>query len=233
MALTESAGAAYTTASATVLTSGSFSPTSGNLLVACVGVGNGNGSPITNITMTDSSGGGSWTQLVQAGTYQINSGAAVIFMRAAWSGSHTGTATIAGGGADLSMIIRQFAGAAPVASQTGATASNIATIQNLPVTPKITGSQVVGAFGTSFQAESMTAATGTSIYGQFEGANGDTSSCIEASSLSTGGTPVTLGFTNTAENNAFSLAEILPASTNPVGFELIKTQAVNRSAVYG
>jgi len=116
-------------------------------------------------------------------------------------------------GVHCSIIVRQSATALPAASQPGVTASVFNTSnQNLSITPGTVNSQVVGAFGTGSGAKVLTANGTTSIYGQYDGGvAGDTEAAVEAAALSVAGTPISVGFTNTAALNSFALAEILPA----------------------
>jgi hypothetical protein len=237
MALTETAGAAYVTSDTGAVTTGSYTPTSGALQVAIVGVGNGGGLTFVSATLTDTSGSGSWTLLVSETNQTTNTGLAFVYVRDAWSGAATVAfaVTVAGGTADgVSIITRQFAGAAAAASQSGVTAIADASNTHLSITPGTTGSQCVGGFGTSSGAKTLTANATTSIYGKYSaGPNGDTSACIEAASLSTGGTAISMGFTNTAATNAFALAEIQPGVavvTTPAGVYL--RQAIGAASLW-
>jgi len=211
--LTETAGAAYAHSNTNAVTSGSYTPTAGALQVAIVSWGNGNGIGQTSLAITDTSGSGSWT-LLKAASSASGGPYCAIWCRDAWSGAATVTATaLPSTVVDCSIIVRQFANALPAASQPGVTASVFNTSnQNLSITPGTVNSQVVGAFGTGSGAKVLTANGTTSIYGQYDGGvAGDTEAAVEAAALSVAGTPISVGFTNTAALNSFALAEILPA----------------------
>jgi hypothetical protein len=142
-----------------------------------------------------------------------------VYARAAWSGAATVTFTVtstSGTVGDLCIVTRQFANAAPIGSQPGVTAtvSSTTAIQNLSITPATTGSQVVGGCGTSAGAVVLIANASTVIYGQTDaGSFGDVEACIQANAASVSGTPISLGFTNTAVADwGFALAEIVPAA---------------------
>lgn len=213
MALAETAGAALAQSNTNTVTSGSLTPTAGALQVAMVTCGNGNGIGITGASMTDNSGSGSWTLLVSAFN-AIGSALAAVYIRLAWSGAATMTfTTTPATAANVAIFTRQFAGAAPVAKQTGATVSSVAISENaVSITPTVTGSQCVGAFATSAVAEALTANAVTTIYAQTDaGTLGDTEAMIKATSLSAAGTPISMGFTNAVMISDFALAEILAA----------------------
>jgi hypothetical protein len=239
MALTETAGAAFATSSGTdTVTTGSYSPTAGTLQVAIIGCGNGDGETYSSATLTDTSGSGSWTLLESATANAVGMG--WVYARAAWSGAATVTFTVvavSGTVGDLCIITRQFAGAAAIGSQPGviATVSSTSAIQNLSITPGTTGSQVVGGCGTSAGAVVLVANGTTTIYGQTDaGSFGDVEACIKATSLSTSGTPISMGFTNTAKADwGFALAEIKPASVvtaAPAGIYL--RQAIGAASLW-
>lgn len=214
MALVETAGAAFAHSNTNTVTTGSYTPTAGTLQVAIIGVGDGNGIGTTSVSVTDTSGSGSWTALASVTT--TNAGRAYIYIRDAWSGAATVTFTsLPSTVIDCCIITRQFAGALAAASQTGVTATQANTSsQNKSITPGTTGSQVVGGFGTSSGAKVLVANATTSIYGQYDGGpGGDTEAAVEATALSTSGTPVSIGFTNTAALSSYALAEILPSTS--------------------
>lgn len=226
MALTESAGAAWATANASAVTSGSFTPGSNNLLVALAAIGNGNNSGVTSISISDSVSG-SWTQLV---SFLLTTGPMVgVFVKDAGASpsAQTVTATFNGGASEgAGLVVRQFSGAKPAAQQNGVTVtSGVASTGAFTgnITPGTTGSQVVGAFGRSTSSVALTANGSTSIYGQANGSGGDTEAAIEASSLSTASTQITLGFTNGGTGSQiFALAEILPGSGTAPDFPAIQ-----------
>jgi hypothetical protein len=217
MALAESAGAACSPfpANANTAVTGSYPPAANSLQVAIVTCGNGDNFAWTSLTVTDSVSG-SWTRLVNV---LATTGAGVqVWVKDAGSSppaqTVTATASMSGTAEGLAIQTRQFTGAAPAASQTGVTAAqNALTAYTKAITPGTTGSQVVGAFGRSTNSVTLTANGSTTIYSQGNGSGGDTECTFKATSLSTSGTPVTVGFTNAAGgSNCFALAEILPAS---------------------
>lgn len=215
MALAETAGAALAQSNTNTVTSGSLTPTAGALQVAMVTCGNGNGISITGASMTDNSGSGAWTLLVSAFN-ALGSALAAVYIRAAWSGAATMTfTTTPTTAANVAIFTRQFAGARPVAGQTGATVSVVASSANAEsITPTVTGSQCVGAFATSVDTEVLTPNASTTIYAQTDtGSLGDTEAMMKATALSVAGTPISMGFTNAALVSDFALAEILATAS--------------------
>lgn len=216
MSLSEGSAAPWVTSPGTnAVTSASFTPAASALVVASGGIGNGNGNTTTGITITDSVGG-SWTVL--ATKFNSPGASSILAVKDAGASPSAQTVTLTGAGATVTgagLIVRQFTGAAPAASQTGAAvATGVAASEpyTQAITPTTTGSQVVGAYSQSTGAVSLTANGSTTIYGQVNGTNGDTECAFEASALSTASVPVTVGFTNTGTTSAtFSVAEILPA----------------------
>jgi hypothetical protein len=222
--MTETAGAAWAASAGASVTSGSYTPTANALQVAICALGNGNNATITALTISDSVSG-SWTLRAVAQTSLGPS--AAIYVKDAGASPSAQTVTFgatasAGTPNETGIIVRQFPGAAAAAAQLGVTfssGSSATTATTESITPGTTGSQVVGAYGYSTAARVMTANGSTTIYGQ-DDASASVVASIEASALSTAGTPVTLGFTAaTGGSNCFALAEILPApvTSAPVG----------------
>jgi hypothetical protein len=235
MALIESAGGAWATSNTNIATTGAFTPNAGALLVAICAIGNGGNAVATGITITDSVSG-TWTPLVTEVVSPNSLSIVAVKDAGASPASQTVTATGATTGAQgVGLIVRQFAGAAPVVSQNGATAVYGVTgssVYTINITPIQTGSQVVGAFGTSTNSYTMIANASTSIYNQANGSALDTEVAFEATSLSTAGSQMTLGFTNGGtSSNIFALAEILPGVA-PAGHSLITSQAVKRGSLF-
>jgi hypothetical protein len=243
MALVESAGAAYTPAtnSTQAVTSGSFTPTAGSLLVLVAGIGNGGGITTTGVTFTGTGffSAVTWTPLKtqfsgtggNAGVWCLDAGASPT------AGTVTATCapTTAHG---IGIVIRQFAGAAAAASQNGVTAgvtgSGLATIG---ITPLTTGSQVVGGFGDGQTNVAVVANAATTIYGQgTDGTGGSTFATFEATAQSVANTAQTLGFTVAYSLNAFALAEIIPGGAGGVILDRVVVSttrvAVKRAALW-
>ena len=215
MALTESAGGAWVTGNATSVTTGSFTPSAGALLVALGCMGNGGNASETSQAVSGSAAG-TWTQL--CGVVVLGGGPmAGVWVKDAGASppAQTVTYTPFTGGGGLGLIVRQFTGAAPAAQQTGVTATTAsagAAAYTLGITPQVTGSQVVGAFGRSSNSQTLTANASTSIYSQANSPDGDTEAALEAAALSVAGTGVVLGATNAPGGaNVLALAEIIPA----------------------
>lgn len=239
MALVETAGAAYVQSSATnVQAAASFTPSANVLVVAIVGVGNGNGVTATTpfLAVSSTFGGtatNTWTTLVSE--HVAGDGLAAVFVMDAGSAATAGVVTATATPSTVlnpGLIVRQFAGAKAAASQTGVTAVGSGTIDSVSITPGTTGSQVVGAFGAPTTG-AVTANGVTTIYGQTQGSAGDTLGCFEATSLSTSGTPISLGWTATKASTCIAVAEILPAASTVLPFVSPKLiQAVKRASFY-
>lgn len=234
MALVESAGAAWATNAGNSVTSGSYTPTANLLQVALCCLGNGNNGTIASPAISDTASG-SWTLLASAVT-TTGPGAWVYCKDAGASpAAQTVTFGLTAGVDNTGIIVRQFASAKPAAQQNGVTAStgsSAVTAVTKAITPLTTGSQVVGAYGFSTTGRAVTANAATSIYGQNTITSNDTIASLEAVSLSTASTPITLGWTNaTGGSNCFALAEILP-SVAVLAAASTSLQAVKRAAYY-
>lgn len=236
MSLLETAGAPWVTSTTNVVTSASFTPNANNLLVAIACVGNGNNNSSTGIAITDSVGG-TWTSLaVQINTFGTMGG---VWVKNAGVSPVAQTVTATGSGpstAGTGLIVRQFAGAAPAASQNGVVVSS-GQPSNEPysatINPGTSGSQVVGTYAQSSFSVILTPNSSTSVYGSFtDSTNGDTESAFEAAGMSRAGTPITLGFTNAGTASAvLVLVEILPSGVNPAG--VVQQQSGSVSNDYG
>lgn len=110
MALVESVGATGTwPTNAGSVTTGSFTPGSGNLLVAIAATGNGNNNTVTSIGITDSVSG-SWTNLVN---FLLTTGPMVgVWVKDAGASpsAQTVTATFNSSTDGAGLIVRQFSG---------------------------------------------------------------------------------------------------------------------------
>lgn len=233
MALVESAAAAWVTAAGgSTVTSGSFTPAAGNLLVALGSIGNGNDLSSSTITITDSLSA-TWTVLASKVTSNGASSILAVKDAGVSPSSQTVTCTGASSPTGTGLIVRQFSGALPAVKQTGTTVSAGGSLSyTQSITPTQTGSQVIGAYSQSTNAVTLTANGSTTIYNQATGTNGDTECAFEASSLSTASTPVTVGFTTAGTAGAtFSIAEILAGAFIAAQPVLIQ-QSVKRASFY-
>lgn len=199
------------------VTSASFTPTAGSLLMAVASNSNGSATSPSALVITDTSGFGSWKKLVQhpaqnsapwsdCSVWVKDVGASPVAM--------TVTATSGGvASSSVGLEVRQFIGAQPAALQTGATLIQTTQSETCQFTASTSGSQVVAAFGDAGDPVSWTPNAATSIYGQATGSAGDSLVLMESTVLSTAGHSITLGFTNVGDPNfpvVFAVAEILP-----------------------
>lgn len=210
MALADTTGAAFASANATSVTSASFTPAAGDLLVAVVSVGNGAGNITTETHSVTDSLSGTWT-LLKYLTDNFGNGSAGVYCRDVASATSM-TVTFTSSRTDVGLAVRRFSGAKPAASQTGATAQSVATPYTVTITPTVTGSALVGAIGRATSNVTLTANGVTTIYGQANGGAGDTLGAFKATALTASLTAQTIGFTNAASaNNNIVAVEILPA----------------------
>lgn len=220
MSLTESAGAAYATSGTDAASSASFTPTAGSLIVAIAANGNGNQITGTGFTISDTFGGtasGAWTTLV-AYVGSGGSGLAGVWVKDAGASPSAGVVTVTAAPStclDTVLIVRQFAGAKAAASQNGKTGTATGTIATISITPNATGSQIVGAYGNGNNVTGIDA-SGTTGYGNTNGASGSSEGCFEGTSLTTAGTAQTLGVTVAQAAMAIAAAEILAATGTSV-----------------
>lgn len=210
--LTAWAGSSVTSRTNTI-TSVSFTPAANSLMVVATGCGNATGVTATGVTVTDNSGDGvSWTQLVRKTV--AGSADASVWVKDAGSSpvGRTVTVTMAPSTMqDVGLTVRQFTGAAPAASQTGATNTNSGNVATVSVTPTATGSQIVGAFGDT--GTTVTANSATTLYGQTnDTVDGAGEGAFEGNTLTTAGTAQVLGYTATQTGSALAAAEILAAA---------------------
>lgn len=216
MALVESAGAAYigNSSSTNTITSGSFTPSANNLIVAIAAWGNGNGVAWTNASISDSKSH-TWFQLAQE--LEAAGGGAAVWCADAGATPSAMTVTVTASPStvlDPCLIVRQFSGALPAAFQVaGVQGAAGGTIDTITLTPTFTGSQIVGGFGAPVVG-AVTANGSTTIYGQTQGNAGSTEGLFEANSTSTAGTALTLGFSATKATTGIAAAEIMPATAN-------------------
>src|SRR5208282_183746 len=113
---------------------------------------------------------------------------------------------------DTCLIVRQFTGAKPAASQNGKTGTAEGTINTISITPNATGSQIVGGSGSGATGAAYTANAVTTIYGQTNGSS--TMAVIEGKSLTTAAVAQVLGYTSTAQAvTGFAAAEILASGS--------------------
>lgn len=233
MAITVDVQPAYATASAQSVTSASFTPTSGSLLVAMVGIGNGSGTAGAGSSAITDTGSHTWTLLKRENPSASSTTAEI------WVANNTATSAITVTATsqvtnqkDLGLQVISYLGAANVAAQNGATA--IATASTVSITTTQTGSQVVGAFG-YFTSVTLTANANSTILGKFNGTAGDTAAAFKATSLT--GTPgaTTVGFTNTTNSSMSIAAAEIKVATVAATLQipsLIVGQAVRRASFY-
>lgn len=220
MSVQEADAAAYTfNSGSNTVTSPNFTPAANTLLVACFSVANGNAEPATGISLTDTAGR-TWTQLVRrAGSSSAPWSDVSVWCADAGQSptACTVTATVIPSTIiDAALVVRQFTGAAPAASQNGATGTPAPVSMEAPFTPSVNGSQVVAAWGNAAQ-DAVWNPTGIGLYGQNGGSAGDSVALFEATQYSQAGQAVTIGFTNQPGGfeTAFAIAEIVPASVLP------------------
>jgi hypothetical protein len=215
VALSESAGAAFVSSPSNTVTSAAYTPNAGSLQVAICAAANPAAATVVSASCTGSVSG-AWT--LKASNVVAGQGAVYVFMRDATGipAAETVTFTVLPSSVvTTAMIVKQFAGALLTASQPGVTSSSAADVYQLAITPGTTGSQVVGALGYDNAQTFMTANGATVLYGQSNPLG--TVALYEASALSTSGTPVTVGCSNTAPSTSDTLlnVEVLPAPLPP------------------
>jgi len=190
------------TATGTSVTTASFTPPAGSLMVAIVSVGNASGSGTQTGSVTDSQTG-TWALVKR----QSGSGTACseIWTRTATGGSLTVTLTGTSSGVQLAVRVTNGTG-------TGAIAGSAPTAYQAAITTTTTGSLVYGAVADEVGAVTLAANGSTSnIKATSDGTNGETYGAFKAAA--TTGTPgsITLGYSTTASNAAqIVLVEIKP-----------------------
>jgi len=204
-----SAPAAVSDLAATTVTTASFTPPDGALLVACVS-SDGGGSVTT---MGVSGGGVTWSELARnpAVAGQDYAGVWVAQLGPPPPGDPVITATQGGvTAAGIAMRIMVLTGAAPAASQTGATVA-AASARQASITTTVTGSRVYGASDGTNVAATPNAST-TTIDDIADATHGERYQTFKATALT--GTPgaVTIGNTN-AGGTGVALLEVLAAGT--------------------
>lgn len=219
--VTEVGTTAYTTANTSTITTPTFTPDDGSLLVALVGAGNGVGGASSVGTVVDSLGG-TWTRL---GSDASATGAVTeVWARDITTGTPM-TVTYDPGGAaasGLNIICKWYLGARPTAQQPGATGVNGGTTSyQTSITTTVAGSVVVGSYGRATDAQTVVANALTVLFGQFNGSAGDTVALLRSSTATVTPGALTLGFTNTpAGANRTVLVELLPTSTASTAAEI-------------
>lgn len=227
MALVETAGAAWNGSAKSYsgissVASASFTPTANGLLVLIVAVGNSNAQASTGFSITGTGffSGKTWTPLVTQFAVAAD-GMAGIWVLDAGASPSAGVVTSAILGSTppvgIASIIQQFAGANPAASQNGAKNSTTGTLQTIALTPGVTGSQIVSAYGSNNNAQTNTMNGSTTRYGVgTDTLNGSTFEAWKANALSSAGTPISTGFTTVAQpGSCMVAAEILPSGAAP------------------
>lgn len=202
----------------TGLTSASFSPQPGALIVAEI-CGNWTGGSTPTGTVISDSLGGTWTQLLSPST----AGASVSIDIEVWvrNGSGAGcaapgamTVTVKGGASGLAgaqLTVRSLLGAAPAAQQNGATAKlvrNTAGVMQVSLAAG-TGSYVIGVGQNWAAASAMTALANTTIItSSADSGNGDEYQSFKSAAMTAG--TATYGF-STSTTGAIGMVEIKPA----------------------
>jgi hypothetical protein len=210
--VTEVGTTAFASANTATITSASFTPANGTLLVAYCAMGNGVGSASSLGAVTDSLGG-TWSRL-GPGDASGTGGVAEIWARDITTGAAM-TVTYDPGGAaasGLALICKWYSNAAPVASQPGATLAGGGDIAYAgAIAPTTPGSLIAGALGRAFDAQAVTANANTTLFGYVNGTAGDTAALFAASGVSKSLVGIVIGLDNPpGGNNRISLAEILP-----------------------
>jgi hypothetical protein len=198
-------------------TTGSFTPPASRLLAALVAV-DGNSGTATTVTVSDTASG-AWQLLRRTNSSAAGlGGSAEVWIRDCITspGAITVTASWAGGGgaAGGNLVVRTLIGAAPVASQTGATggASGVPGTVAASVTPNTLGSRIYGAALDYTSAITMTVNANTTSIDQFvDTTNGDTWAAFKASADTASLSATSYGYSTSASFN-LAAAEILPAT---------------------
>lgn len=231
MPLSVSVLAAWAANSTHTITSGSFTPAANSLVVVCTGCGNGPGITVTGLTVSDSVSG-SWSDLVHL-TAGGQFADASVWVKDAGASPSSQTVTVSltpTSVLDIGLVVLQVTGAAPAASQTGVTNKSTSSA-TVTLTPGTTGSQVVGAAGWA-GTTAVTANGSSTLYGQtHDSTNGASEGAFFATSTSTGGTPLTVGFTSAPAGVGMAAAEILPATSTTWNGTL--TTAATAGASFG
>lgn len=218
MTIAEAGTTAVATANTSTVTTASFTPAAGSLVVALVAAGNGDGFTSALGAVTDSVSG-TWTRL--AGDADTFGGVAEVWIKDAGASpvAQTVTYTPGGGGpgdqpvSGLLAVAKWYSGARPAAQQNGVTAVNGGTTAfTKSITPRESGSVVVLAHASHSASFTLTANAATTLVGQTNGPSGDTASASRSTATTTAATAVTLGYTNGASGDQrMALAEILAA----------------------
>lgn len=221
MTVVEGGTTAVATANTETVTTASFTPAAGSLLLAIAACGNGDAFTTALGAVTDSVGG-TWTRL--AGEVDAFGATAEIWARDAGAAPAATTVTYnpgGGGPADeptsgLLVVAKYLLGAKPLAAQPGATALNGGTTAyTKAIVVQATGSLIFGAHGSHSRSDTLTGNANTTILGQTNGPSGDTACAYRATNVGTPGS-ITLGFTTAVFGvQRQALVEILPASYVP------------------
>lgn len=225
MAISEDTGnqpAVKTTTGAwgTGLTTASFSPQAGTLVLAILSADAG----ATNLVdaVSDSGGGGAWTNLVRESAATTAFGIASVWCKYFTSapGSITVTASRASGGAAANgaqLTIRCLLGAnSTQAGVTSKTFHDTAGTCQVALTAGATTSWIYGAAYNWTSSTTMTALTGTTSINQFSDAtNGDVWVALKSTTAVVSLGNITYGY-STSVQSAIALVEIQVATGGPV-----------------
>src|SRR3954447_25702740 len=218
MAIVEDASspAIASTSAATTVTTASFTPPAGSLILALVG-SDGTAGVNTIIIMSDSLSG-TWTLLkrtnVSTNGPPAVGGTAEIWVRDATNSPMTVTATQSGGTfVGMAMTVKVLTGAATRTAQTGVT-GGVGGGSFPPATVTLTpgtGNRIYGVsiYWASATARTVNAST-TKINEFLDTSNGDAYTTFKSSADTTGAS-VTVGYTNPVDPYNISVAEILAA----------------------
>jgi hypothetical protein len=208
-----SSPAAVSTTSGTTVTSASFTPPDGSLLVAMVASDGGSGTT----TMALSGGGLTWTPLAEANSSVADYAGVWIAQTGPPDPNDPVITATQGGSTAAGMAMRVFVLTQAAATQNGGTSNsqfvNVATFTQA-VTTTQTGSRVYGASSHFPNAAASAAAATTVVDDVADATNNGRYTTFKATSLT--GTPgaTTLGYTVSGTNTGpFAQAEIKTAGT--------------------
>lgn len=211
-AVIEAGTTAFASGNTATITTASYTPSAGSLVVAYCALGNGSGNPASEGSVNDSLGA-TWTQLAGYGDLD---GVAEIWAKDAGASPSSQTATYDPGGSGASgnvICVRWYSGALAVASQPGGTSTtgSGSTAYQISVTAASVGSFIVGAIGRAISGLTYTADANTTIIGQFNGSLGDTAALYRRTVITTATGSTTIGFSATTGTQHMAAAEIKPS----------------------
>lgn len=219
MPITEDTGnqpAAAHTSSATTVTTASFSPQAGTLLVAMIAT-DGDVTLTTTAAITDSLSG-TWTLLKRQNTHASATlgGTAEVWCRylSTAPGSMTVTGTWTSGLNGGNLVVRSLLGAS--STQPGVTAGNggLSIAPTATLTPSMVGSWVYGMIIDGASNVTLTANAQTTIIDQDADATvGDTWTAFKGVAAVTALSSTTYGFTDGNSSYNIAIAEILPTAS--------------------